>query len=277
MLRGIPVRRFAGRHPYLFSVLITAILFGLSVASMVALPRTSVGDISKLPQKAFEPPKGLDLILSDMKSPDTLFWALAILLGFGLLVWTGWWREAGFNRPSQWRNLRLLWFPLLAGALALTSGIFIPGPASLASTFLTVLVATLGEEIVFRGLLWRALAPKGPVRAMILTSLLSGLLILGKTVIDGPWPEAVRLTALTACGGFTYGALRWRTTSIWPVILVHTAFAFAISIATLGAVTNRIMMLLSTLGFVAYGLYLLRNQRVRADGGLTKPAPSRVR
>ena len=43
------------------------------------------------------------------------------------------------------------------------------------------------------------------------------------------------------------------------MILVHTAFAFAVSIATLGAVTYPLIMLLSTLGFVAYGLYLLRN------------------
>jgi membrane protease YdiL (CAAX protease family) len=212
-----------------------------------------------------------------MRSPDTLFWALAILLALGLLVWTGWWREAGFNRPSQWRNLRLLWFPLLVGALTLSGGIFIPGPASLASTFLTVLAATFGEEIIFRGLVWRALAPKGPVRAMILTSLLSGLLVLGRTATDGPWPEARDLTVLTICGGFTYGALRWRTSSIWPVILIHTAFAFAVDIATLGTVTYPLMLLFSTLGFVAYGLYLLRNPRVRADGGLTKPVPSRVR
>jgi hypothetical protein len=61
------------------------------------------------------------------------------------------------------------------------------------------------------------------------------------------------------------------------VILVHTAFAFAVSIATLGAFTYPLMMLLSTLGFVVYGLYLLRNPQVRADGGLTKLAPSRVR
>jgi uncharacterized protein len=112
---------------------------------------------------------------------------------------------------------------------------------------------------------------------VILTSLLSALLVLGRNATDGPWPEAVRLTALTFCGGFTYGALRWRTTSIWPVVLVHTAFAFAVGLATLGAVTYPLMMLLSTLGFLAYGLYLLRNPQVRADGGSTKPAQSRVR
>lgn len=271
------MRRFAGRHPFLLSVPVTLILFGLTLAIRAAFPRRPVGNISKLPQKAFEVPTGFDLILTDMKSPDVLFWVLAILLGLVALAWTGWWREAGFNRPSRWRNLRLLWFPLLVVALALSSGAFVPGPASLASAFLTVLIATLGEEIIFRGLLWRALAPPGPVRAMILTSVLSGLLILGRTATDGPWPEAVRLTALTICSGFTYGALRWRTTSIWPVIMIHTAFAFAADIATLGAITYRLMMLFSTIGFVAYGVYLLRNPRVRADGGLTKPAPSRVR
>ena len=271
------MRRFAGSHPFIFSALVTLALVGLDLASRTALPRTPVGNIAKLPQKAFQPPVGLGLILSDMKSPDILFWALATVLALGLIVWTGWLSETGFNRASQWRNLRLLLFPLLVSALTLSGGVFGSGPASLASAFLAALVATFGEEVVFRGLLWRALVPAGPVRAVILTSALSGLLVLGKNATEGPWPEAVRLTALTFCGGFTWGALRWRTTSIWPVILTHTVFAFAVSIATLGTITYPLMMLLSTLGFVVYGLYLLRNPRVRADGGLTKPAPSRVR
>ena len=271
------MRRFAGRHPVAFSVLVTLAVFGLDLVSRAVFPRAPVGNIEKLPQDAFEPPVGLGLILSDMRSPDTLFWALATVLALGLLVWTGWLREAGFNQSSQWRNLRLLLFPLLVCALTLSGGLFGSGPASLVAAFLTVLIAAFGEEIVFRGLLWRALAPSGPVRAVILTSLLSGLLVLGRTATDGPWPEAVRLAALTFCGGFTYGALRWRTTSIWPGILAHTAFAFAVGVATLGTLTFRLVILLSTVGFVAYGLYLLRNPSVRANGGLTKPRPSRVR
>jgi membrane protease YdiL (CAAX protease family) len=274
----MPMRRFADQRPFFFSALIALLLFGVTFASRTVLPSAPVGNIAKLPQKSFEPPVGLRLILADMKSPDTLFWALAILLGLVLLVRVDWWRDAGFTRISRWRNMRLLFFPLLVCALTLSAGgVFISGPAALASTFLTVLVATLGEEVIFRGLLWRALVQKGPVRAVILTSLLAGLLVFGRTATDGPWPEAVRLAALTFCGGFTYGALRWRTTSIWPVILIHTAFAFAVSIATLGTFTFRLVMLLGTVGFVAYGLYLLRDPRVRADGGLTKPQRSRVR
>jgi uncharacterized protein len=276
LYRSVLVRRFASRRPFAFSVLVTLALFGLDLTSRAVFPRTPVANIEKLPQDAFEPPVGLGLILSDMRNPDTLFWALATVLALGLLVWTGWSGEAGFNRMSQWRNLRLLLFPLLVCALTLSGGLFGSGPASLVSAFLTALIAAFGEEIIFRGLLWRAITPAGPVRAVILTSLLSGLLVLGMTATEGPWPEAVRLTALAFSGGFTYGALRWRTTSIWPVILVHTAFAFAVSIATLGIFTYPLVMFLSTVGFVAYGLYLLRNPQVRADGDLKKPVLSRV-
>jgi membrane protease YdiL (CAAX protease family) len=271
------VRRLASRRPLLFSFLLVLALFALTAVSRAVFPRAPVGNIKKLPEKAFEPPSGLGLILSDMKSPDTLFWALAILLGLGLLAWMGWLREAGFNRPSRWRNLRLLWFPLVVSALALSGGIFVSGPAPLISALLVVLVATVGEEILFRGVVWRALAPNGPVQAMVFSSILSGALVLGRTGTDGPWPEAVRLTVLALCGGFTYAALRWRTTSIWPVVLVHTAFAFSAKIATLGTITYPLLMLLGTLGFIAYGLYLLRDRQARADGGLIRPEPARVR
>ncbi len=271
------VRRFANRRPLVFSLALTLVLFGLSVVSRVVFPTAPVGNIEELPESAFQPPSGFALISSELRSPDTLFWALAILLALGLLTWAGWWREAGFNRPSQWRNLRLLWFPLLVSALALTGGVFVSDPVSLVSALLVVLVATFGEELVYRGVVWRVLAPTGPVRAMVLTSLLSGALVLGRTGTDGPWPEAVRLTALAVCGGFTYAALRWRTTSIWPVILVHTAAAFAADIATLGTLTYPLLMIFSTLGFVAYGLYLLRDRRTRADGGVIRPEPVRVR
>ena len=274
---GGAVRRLANRRPLIFAVLVVLILFALTALSRLALPRTPVGDIEELPEEAFEPPTGLALIFSEIRSPDTLFWTLAILLAVVLLAWTGWWREVGLNRPSRWRNLRLLWFPLLVAALTLTGGVFLSGTASLASALLVAIIATVGEEILFRGVLWRALVPKGPVVAMALTSLLSGILVFGRTATDGPWPEAVRVTALAACAGFTFAALRWRTTSLWPVILAHTTLALSSDIATLGTVTYRLTMTLSTIGFVLYGLYLLRDRRTRADGGITRPAPARVR
>lgn len=270
------MRRLLNRRPGLFCLAVTAALFVLTALSRISFPQAPVRNIERLPQRAFEPPTGLDRIVSDLRSPDVLFWGLAIVLAVVLLVWTGLWREAGFNRPIK-NSLRLLWFPLFVGALTLSGGAFVADFDALVSAFLVVLVAVLAEDLLFRGLLWRALVPGGPVGAMILTSLLAGALALGRAATDGPWPEAVRITALTVCGGFTYAALRWRTGSLLPVIAVHAAFAFAVDIATLGTVTYRITMLLSTLGFVFYGLFLLRNRHVRDAGGLAGPKPARVR
>ncbi|QIN83436.1 CPBP family intramembrane metalloprotease [Rubrobacter tropicus] len=270
------MRRFPERRPVVFCLLVTLALFALTALSRFSFPRAPVGNIKRLPQKAFETPTGLDRVIEDLKSPEVLFWGLAILLALALLLWTGLWREAGFNRPIV-KNLRLLWFPLFVGALTLSGGVFVSGIDAFVSAFLVVLVAAFGQELLFRGLLWRALAPVGPVGATILTSLLAGALIFGRTFTDGPWPEAVRLTSLAVCSGFTYGALRWRTASIWPVILVHTVFALAVDVAALGTVTYQILIILSTVGFVLYGLFLLRNRAVRADGGLAGPKSPRVR
>ena len=95
------MRRFASRRPFAFSVLVTLALFGLDLTSRAVFPRTPVANIEKLPQDAFEPPVGLGLILSDMRSPDTLFWALATVLALGLLVWTGWSGEGVAIRSSS--------------------------------------------------------------------------------------------------------------------------------------------------------------------------------
>src|SRR4028119_2226337 len=134
------MRRLLDRRPGLFCLAVTAALFVLTALSRISFPQTPVRNIERLPQKAFEPPTGLDRIVSDLKSPDVLFWGLAILLAVVLLVWTGLWREAGFNRPTK-KNLRLLWFPLFVGELTLSGGAFVSGFGALVSAFLALLVA----------------------------------------------------------------------------------------------------------------------------------------
>lgn len=269
------MRRFLDNRPLLFCFAVTLALFVLTAISRISFPQAPVGNIKRLPARALEPPAGLDLIVDDLTSPDALFWGLAILLAAGIVLRTNLGPEIGLNRPTRPKNLRLVWFPLLTGVLALSGGVFISGFDGFASAFLIILVAAFGEELVFRGVMWRALVPKGPILATFVTSALAGVLILGRTATDSPWPEAVRLTALAACGGFVYAAIRWRTGSLWPVVLVHAAFALAMDISVVGTITYPIIMLLSTAGFVVYGLVLLRNRRVRADGG--PPKPARVR
>ncbi len=264
MLKG-----FASRYPLLFSLLLALALFGLLSISQAAVPSAPVGDVRELAPEQVRQPTEFERALSSVRNVETLYLMSALALAGVLLTWLGWWREAGFNRPSRWGNLVLLWFPLLVVALTLSGGARVSGPFLLAATVFVVLLTTVGQELIFRGVMWRALAPAGLLKAMVVTSLLSGALTLARTADSGPWPEAVYLTLTATCGGFTYAALRWRTASIWPPILVNFLLVLAIDVATVKSTVYPFLLLANTLGFVVYGLFLLRNRRVRADGALT--------
>ncbi len=260
---------FIARLPLAFSLLLTVALFGLAFISTVAIPRTVISSVENLPPELKLPPTDQRQALTVLVSPVTLFQVLAALLAVVLLRWLGWWREVGFNRPSRWRNPHLLWFPLFVGALALLGGVRVSGPAFFTALLLAVFVAAFSEEVLYRGIIWRALVPTGLRRAVVTTTLLSSMLYFGTFMLAGPWPEAILLTILATCRVFAYAALRWRTASIWPAILSHFLFSFVSSISTPETVPYLVPILniANTVGFVTYGLFLLRNRRVRADGG----------
>ncbi len=271
------MRTFAARYPLAFSVLLTLALLGLAFGSKAIRPRVPVSNVRDLPPEALRPPTEVERALAVLLSFESLFWVLAAVLALVLARTLGPWGEAGFNRPSRWRNLRLLLFPLLVGVLALSGGLRNGSLPFLAATLLGVLVAAFAEEALYRGVAWRVLAPEGLIRAAVATALLSGALRFGGTLLSGPWPEATQAAVLAVCGGFTYAALRWRTASIWPVVLLHSALGCAYALYSPGALLFLAVLLLSTVGFVLYGLFLLRNPRVRADGGPTTQEPARVR
>lgn len=255
------MKTYVERHPVAFSLLLTLVLFGLWSISMLALPRTPVSNVADLPPELRSQLSDQKRALLAVASPENLFRVLAILLAVVLLKWLGWWREAGFNRPSRWQHPYLLLFPLLVAALTLSGGIRFSGSVFFASILLGVLVAAFGEEVLFRGVMWRALAPTGVMRAVVATSLLSGALLFGRLATSGPWPEALLVTMLATCAGLTYAAIRWRTASIWPAVLVHFAFAFVSGVSMLPLV-----VLVGTLGLVGYGLFLLRRVRTGGSG-----------
>lgn len=251
--------------------------FAVAATSISVSREPVVSNVEDVAPAELVPPTEGQQALTIAWGTQNIFWVLVILISVGLLTWFGWWREAGFEWPPQRRNARLLAFPALVGVLALAGGAEPRGSWILLATILTVLIAVLGEEVLFRSLMFRILTPSGILKATALTALLAGCLRFGASTLAGPWPEAVQATVLATCGGFTYGALRWRTASIWPVLLLHVFTAIALAISTLGALLYLAVLLLSTFGFVAYGVFLLRNPRVRADGGpKIQDTPARV-
>ena len=261
------MKTFATRRPLLFCALLTLALFGLAFGSKSLRTMAPVSNVRDLPPEALRQPTEVERALTVLTSFETLFWVLAAILAVVLARFLGRWDETGFNRPSRWRSLRLLLPPLLVGALALSGGFRLGGAPFLAATLFGVLVAAFAEETLYRGIAWRVLSPTGLLRAAVVTALLSGVLRFGGTLLSGPWPEATQASVLAICGGFTYAALRWRTGSIWPVVLLHSALGCAYALYSPGALLFLAVLLLGTFGFVLYGLFLLRKPQTRADGG----------
>lgn len=271
------MKRFSLRRPLIFSLLLSLFLLGLVFVSRLLFPRAIVGDVGELSPEQIRQPSELEQAISSLNNPETLYLALAIVLAIALISAFGWWREVGFNRPSSRRNLLLLWFPILVIVLTLSGGVRVSGPFFLGAILFAVALESFGSELLFRGVMWRALAPSGLFKAIIITSFLSGGLTLVRTLSSGPWTEAVYLTLTATCGGFTYAAIRWRTASIWPSIAIHFALALSIDVAMVRASIFPYLLFATTVGFIIYGLFILRNQRVREDGGMSVQQPARVR
>src|SRR5215210_4021806 len=171
------------RHPLAFSLLLTLILFALAFVSRIILPGTPVSNVADLPRELKLPLSEYQRALYAVISFEILFRVLAALLAIVLLTRLNWWCQAGFNRPSRWRNLHLLWFPLLVCGLIFSGGVQVLGPVFLASVLFGAFVTAFAEEALYRGVILRTLVSMGLMRAVFMTSLLYGALYFGVSVL----------------------------------------------------------------------------------------------
>jgi hypothetical protein len=123
------VRAFANRHPLIVGLIVVVAAFGLAPLSEAAFPSAPVGNVTDLSPEQLEPPSEWDQVMDVVKTPESLFWVLVVALCAVVLSVHGWWREAGVNGPSRWRNLYLLVFPVLVVALAFSGASSSPGRA----------------------------------------------------------------------------------------------------------------------------------------------------
>ncbi len=145
---------------------------------------------------------------------------LAVMNRFGGL------KFYGIKGGSSW------WF-LVPGLpiLLLTAAVFFaPNAAfglSIPATVGWILVALLvgiGEESVFRGILWRAFEPRGMLVTACVTSVLFGAVHLIGLFTDIPW-QIVASQAVFAFGmGMTFAAVRLISGSLLAPIALHAVF-----------------------------------------------------
>lgn len=135
-------------------------------------------------------------------------------------------------------------------------------PRHTALYLLSMVFVAILEEVIFRGLLFRAMLPSGKTAAIIVSSLTFGMghivnLFLGAELLS----TALQLVHASAIG-FCFSAIFLVTGSILPCILAHAFInctsAFAVQPSPVGQVV--ICVLISVLA-AGYGAWVLRRTR----------------
>jgi membrane protease YdiL (CAAX protease family) len=205
--------------------------------------------------------------------PDLATYAI----GLGLAALTGsiivtrlrWWRKIGFRR---FKHYWLIWIFLAAivgdlinnwtGQLALTTA---------GALCLSLLVTVLGaycEEVFYRGLMLRVLAPRGIWVAAIVTSLLFGLSHLLNAAAGMSLEVVLWQLCYATAYGLAYAGFALRTGTIWPIALTHFLNNFLILLVSGWetqtqevSAADQWLNIVYTLAFACYGIVLIRNHR----------------
>jgi membrane protease YdiL (CAAX protease family) len=160
--------------------------------------------------------------------------AVALLLV--LAKWDGL-RNHGFRRGQSW------WFLLPAAPFLALGTMLLINPeaayglgvgAALGWIMVSIFVA-IGEEGVFRGLMWRALEDRGALTTSVVTSLLFGTVHLVGLFTDNPWQIIVSLAVFAAGGGMMFAAVRLVSGSVMAPLVLHAVFDAAALISSGGS------------------------------------------
>ncbi|MGF0537191.1 CPBP family intramembrane glutamic endopeptidase [Agrobacterium sp. ES01] len=184
-------------------------------------------------QLLYPPEISLDELISRNIAWHILFACILLLL---VIVWRGW-RDMGF-RHSRPGTLRLLWLPavligvLLAGAALLG----LPSVGVIALLLANALLVGFSEEVMFRGILYRALLTRFSIwPAILMTTVGFGVVHVLNGLITGDFGASM-IQALTAAStGILLIAILIRTGSIWTSIIVHALWDWATFLLMLAA------------------------------------------
>jgi uncharacterized protein len=239
---------FVARRPLLFVVLVMLtlqafVLVGLLLSHLLDIPVIS-----------------LDLPLM----------LLNALFAVVLLTSLRWWRKTGFNAPSKWQNLHLLLLPL---SLLLVPFLLVQPQLPSADKLVVLAVVTLligfQEEAIFRGILLRALTPRGIMQAVLISALLFGIIHANSLLVGRDPVFVLSQIVASTLGAIGLAALRVRMNTIWLLILLHAFNDFVQFIATGGIEAQQVALYIPILKIgigavmALYGLYLLRGEAGR--------------
>lgn len=196
----------------------------------------------------------------------------AVVFVLAVVAWQRW-RDIGLHQRPTARSLLLAWLPMLyiVGGLALSIRWGLPPAEVVLWVLLNTFLVGLSEELMFRGVLLQALRHTVSIwPAVALTTLAFGAVHSLNVFITGDLRGAVVQSTAAALSGLFFIALRLRTGSLWPCIVIHglwdcAAFLVALSspkepvIGTASTDAMSLAPILLVLPNALYGLWLMRH------------------
>lgn len=236
------------RHPVISAVAIWALSVILGI--VVGLAATAL--VPTIPHLAAGVPQ-----LPDFVALCVLTAATAILVSV-----LGWWRVVGCNRPAEWRNLWLLALPTLVVLLPLVRGFKAVDAGTAVFLLVGYLLTGFNEETLYRGVILRVLRPTGVWPSVLISSLLFGL--AHSTNLFLRFSGNPVLVGLQIFGAFTFGigmaALRLRTNTLWPLMVLHALVDFFLAVGQLPILL--VDPIIDTV-LLVYGIFLIRGFQQR--------------
>jgi len=198
----------------------------------------------------------------------TFAWIAAVVMRS-----TGW-AAVGLRRPVRPASALYGAPVLLLGAAALAGGAASTmGPATFVATAIFVMLGVLGEEVVFRGVMWEAVAARGYLFAALSTSVGFGMIhALG---FGGEVPNSIVAAQMCfAVGtGIVLAAVRIAAGTLWTAIAVHWVFNMLSFVASGGVAATlspgmevRFVGAGAVLGLVGLGAVALASRRATSPG-----------
>ena len=164
-------------------------------------------------------------------------WTWVIAAGFilGVVLWQGW-TDVGLNQGADAKGWRLAWLPMIyiVGGLGMATFMGLPPFAVLLVILVNTLLVGFSEELMFRGAILQAFRHVTLIwPAVFLTSVAFGAIHSLNVFVTGDLKGALVQSSAAFLSGIVFIALRLRTGSLWPPIIVHALWDFATF--TLGA------------------------------------------
>lgn len=196
---------------------------------------------------------------------------LAPVFLIAVMAWLRW-DGLGLSAPVSGRSLLILWLPLLyiLGILFATTANGWPSTQIIGFVAINCILVGVSEELMFRGILLRgALERMTITKALILSSILFGLVHVSNVFITGLLLDSVIQATAAFMSGIFYVAVRIRTRSLYPMIIVHALWDFSLFVmaksvtspvtAEIGTTGKVLGPLAMALPLFLYGLFLLRH------------------